>query len=70
MSNRPMLVVAMVVFSAGPLLAGTYEAPLDSRKEGTVKFTVALPPHSKKAFAYTLTTYNGVRTEDWSKSSK
>jgi hypothetical protein len=36
----------------------------------TVKFTVELPPHSKKAFEYTLTTYNGVRTEDWNKTSR
>jgi hypothetical protein len=36
----------------------------------TVKFTIELPPHSKKTFEYTLTTYNGVRAEDWSKSSR
>jgi hypothetical protein len=36
----------------------------------TVKFTIELPPHSKKAFEYTLTTYNGVRAEDWSKNSR
>ena len=36
----------------------------------TVKFTVALPPHTKKAFAYTLTTYNGTRAEDWSKTAR
>jgi hypothetical protein len=33
----------------------------------TVKFTLDLPPHSKKTFEYTLTTYNGVRAEDWAK---
>ena len=36
----------------------------------TVKFTVELPPHSRKTFEYTLTTYNGVRTEDWNKTSR
>jgi len=36
----------------------------------TVKFTIELPPHSKKVFEYTLTTYNGVRTEDWSRQSR
>jgi hypothetical protein len=36
----------------------------------TVKFTIELPPHSKKTFGYTLTTYNGVRTEDWSRQSR
>jgi hypothetical protein len=36
----------------------------------TVKFTVELPPHSKKMFEYTLTTYNGVRAEDWSRSAR
>jgi hypothetical protein len=36
----------------------------------TVKFTVELPPHSRKTFGYTLTTYNGVRTEDWSRQSR
>jgi hypothetical protein len=33
----------------------------------TVKFTLDLPAHSKKTFEYTLTTYNGVRAEDWSR---
>jgi len=33
----------------------------------TVRFTLDLPPHSKKSFEYTLTAYNGVRAEDWSK---
>jgi hypothetical protein len=36
----------------------------------TVKFTVELPPHSKKTFEYTLTTYHGVRAEDWSQRSR
>ncbi len=36
----------------------------------TVKFAVELPPHSKKTFEYTLTTYHGVRTEDWSRQSR
>jgi len=35
----------------------------------TVKFTVDLPPQSKKSFEYTLTTYQGVRAEDWSRRS-
>ncbi|MBN1506480.1 MAG: DUF4139 domain-containing protein [Sedimentisphaerales bacterium] len=33
----------------------------------TVRFSLDLPPHSKKTFEYALTTYNGVRAEDWSK---
>ena len=36
----------------------------------TVKFTVTLPPRSQKTFAYTLTTYNGTRQEDWSRLSR
>ena len=36
----------------------------------TAKFTLALTPQSKKTFAYTLTTYNGVRTEDWSRRTR
>jgi hypothetical protein len=36
----------------------------------TVKFTVELPPRSKKTFEYTLTIYNGVRAEDWSRNSR
>ena len=36
----------------------------------TVKFTLDLPARSKKTFEYTLTTYNGVRAEDWSKRSR
>jgi hypothetical protein len=36
----------------------------------TVKFTVELPAHAKQAFEYTLTTYNGVRAEDWSKNAR
>jgi hypothetical protein len=31
----------------------------------TVKFTLELEPRSKKTFGYVLTTYHGVRTEDW-----
>ena len=31
----------------------------------TVKFTLELEPRSKKTFEYVLTTYQGVRTEDW-----
>ena len=31
----------------------------------TVKFTLELEPRSKKTFEYVLTTYHGVRTEDW-----
>ena len=33
----------------------------------TVKFTLKLEPRSKKEFEYILTTYHGVRTEDWTK---
>ncbi len=36
----------------------------------TAKFTLALPPQSKKTFEYTLTTYNGVRAEDWSRRTR
>jgi hypothetical protein len=35
----------------------------------TVKFTLELPPQSKKTFEYTLTTYQGVRAEDAVKRS-
>jgi hypothetical protein len=35
----------------------------------TVKFTVELPAHAKKTFEYTLTIYQGVRIEDWTKRS-
>ena len=31
----------------------------------TVKFTLELEPRSKKEFGYVLTTFHGVRTEDW-----
>jgi hypothetical protein len=31
----------------------------------TVKFTLKLRPQTKKQFSYTLTTYHGVRREDW-----
>ncbi|MCU0916605.1 MAG: DUF4139 domain-containing protein [Planctomycetes bacterium] len=36
----------------------------------TVTFTVELPPRSKQSFGYTLTTYQGVRAEDWSKTAR
>jgi len=36
----------------------------------TVKLTLLLPPRSERKFQYTLTTYNGVRTEDWTRLSK
>ena len=35
----------------------------------TVKFSLLLPPRSERKFQYTLTTYNGVRTEDWTRLS-
>jgi hypothetical protein len=36
----------------------------------TVKFTLVLEPRLVKKFEYTLTTYNGVRQEDWTRSSR
>jgi hypothetical protein len=36
----------------------------------TVKFTLTLPPRSAQNFQYTLTTYQGTRTEDWTRLSK
>jgi len=36
----------------------------------TVKFTLMLKPRSAKEFEYTLTTYHGVRQEDWSRASR
>ena len=36
----------------------------------TVKFTINLQPRSKKEFDYILTTYHGVRQEDWTKTSR
>ncbi len=36
----------------------------------TVKFTLILEPRSKKEFEYILTTYHGVRQEDWEKASR
>jgi len=33
----------------------------------TVKFTLELEPRSKMEFEYVLTTYHGVRTDDWTK---
>ena len=38
--------------------------------QDTVKFTLLLQPRSERKFQYTLTTYNGVRTEDWTRLSK
>jgi hypothetical protein len=38
--------------------------------QDTVKFNLLLPPRSERKFQYTLTTYNGVRTEDWTRLSK
>ena len=38
--------------------------------QDTVKFNLLLPPRSDRKFQYTLTTYNGVRTEDWTRLSK
>ena len=34
----------------------------------TVKFTLILEPRSKQVFEYTLTTYHGVRQEDWTRA--
>jgi hypothetical protein len=36
----------------------------------TVKFTVELAPRAKKTFEYTLTSYRGVRVEDWQRRSR
>jgi len=36
----------------------------------TVKFTLILEPRSKRVFEYTLTTYHGVRQEDWTKAAR
>jgi hypothetical protein len=36
----------------------------------TVKFTLVLEPRSKQDFEYNLTTYHGVRQEDWMKTSQ
>jgi hypothetical protein len=38
--------------------------------QDTVKFNLLLQPRSERKFQYTLTTYNGVRTEDWTRLSK
>ena len=35
----------------------------------TIKFTLVLEPRSAKKFEYVLTTYHGVRQEDWTKTS-
>ncbi len=36
----------------------------------TVEFNLLLEPRSEKTFEYTLTTYHGVRTEDWTRLSR
>jgi hypothetical protein len=36
----------------------------------TVKFTLSLPNRSTKKFEYTVTTYHGVRQEDWTKGQQ
>jgi hypothetical protein len=36
----------------------------------TVKFTLVLEPRSKQVFEYALTTYHGVRQEDWTKAAR
>ncbi len=36
----------------------------------TVEFTVLLPPRFERTFQYTLTTYQGTRTEDWERLSR
>jgi hypothetical protein len=36
----------------------------------TVEFNVLLPPRSERTFQYTLTTYQGTRTEDWDRLSR
>ena len=36
----------------------------------TVKFMLTLEPRSAKKFEYVLTTYHGVRQEDWTKASR
>jgi hypothetical protein len=36
----------------------------------TVKFALHLEPRSERQFRYTLTTYYGVRTEDWTRLTK
>ncbi|MCU0916606.1 MAG: DUF4139 domain-containing protein [Planctomycetes bacterium] len=38
--------------------------------QDTVKFSLLLQPRSERRFQYTLTTYNGVRTEDWTRLSQ
>ena len=38
--------------------------------QDTVKFSLLLQPRSERKFQYTLTTYHGVRTEDWTRLSK
>jgi hypothetical protein len=38
--------------------------------QNTVKFTLLLQPRSERRFQYTLTTYNGTRTEDWTRLAR
>jgi hypothetical protein len=50
-----------------------YTAPANSFERvdmDTVKFTLLLAPRSEQRFQYTLTTLNGVRTEDWRPPAK
>jgi hypothetical protein len=36
----------------------------------TVEFTLTLPPRSQRRFAYTVTTYEGTRREDWNRLNR
>ena len=36
----------------------------------TIKFTLVLEPRTAKEYEYTLTTYHGVRQEDWTKAAR
>ena len=38
--------------------------------KNTVKFTLLLKPRSTKKFGYVLTTYHGIRQEEWTKASR
>ena len=44
--------------------------PFENVDLDTVKFTLLLKPRSKKEFEYVLTTYHGVRQEDWTKTRR
>ncbi len=46
------------------------EAAFEKVDLDTVKFTLEMPPQSKKTFGYTLTTYQGVRAEDWDRRNR